>query len=409
MKRIFSAILLVCLFAGCGEKQSFSFFGTTIEHDNSIEFIGHAKNWLQLSGLDEIYHVKIMVEKSASSAQKSLGGLLPEGYLVNDIVSAFIFSTNTDTSKVEIRLDKVHAMGIVRYQDGKFHLDYLEKSKDQFVLRPELSGNVSAGINVDDLRLFHFASTPSSALPLVSTIFDLNLKILPSKGVQAINRSIGDAFLMNMNLNKGMNTLDIAGELFYAAMKADDNNTGGSFCGGNRNCPLGSARCIEAPGGPAMVCDAPSNGGGGGGCANEVLVHIAQQNVEITQPFDLVNLYEFKDSFLMKYEKGKQFIAYMYLIGRYMKSEKVYMDNYLNLIEVGQEAVMKIQASNENEVIFDEKFTAVFATFIQNHKDVKSRQVDQALSVLESDLAQIKGFTQKQFIQFLSEPLQIQK
>lgn len=398
MKKIINIALCAYLLVGCSEKETLLFFGSKLEYNTPVEFKGHDTNWLAVAELDEIYHVIIASEKSAQGIRSGLAKLISEEYPVDEVVTAFIYTTNQDTTQVNITLDKAHAMGLIRQESMNFYFDYFEKQDNRFVLVPAFSGNVNAGIDIDDLRLFHFASSPGQELPLVSTIFDFRLN--PSKESstgEERNKSMGNAILMNMNYNKGMNTLDIYGERFYSAMRADD-NPGGSFCGGDRNCPSGTSTCITAPGGPDMVCDAPRDGGG---CFNAVLTHATAMFSTNIPTFDLPNLYEFKDSFLMKYSKGREFISYIYLVGRYMKMDTASMNNYLDLILAGEKIINKIQGADDDSVLFDDQFVAVFSTFIQNHRNTKSKKLNQALTVLEADLNHLNGFTQKQFMNYL--------
>lgn len=398
MKNRIILSLFALLIMGCSEKDTLMFFDSRIGNQSPIEFNGHDTNWLAVAELDEIYHVIIAGEQSAQAIHSSLAKLISEKYPVDEVITTFIYTTNQDTTQVNITLDKTHAMGLVRKENINYYFDYFERQDNRFVLVPELSGTVNAGIDMDDLRLFHFASSPGQELPLISTIFDFRLK--PSEATRLSeerNRSMGDGLLMNMDYNKGMNTLDIYGEKFYSAMRADD-NPGGSFCGGNRNCPSGTATCITAPGGPDMVCDAPSDGGG---CFNAVLTHaMAMLNTNIP-PFDLPKLYEFKNSFLMKYPKGREFISYMYLAGRYMKMDKASMNNYLDLILEGEKLIQRIQGADDDSVLFDAQYVTVFSTFIQNHRNTKSKKLSQAMSTLEKDLNFLNGMTKKQFLNYL--------
>lgn len=402
MKTTIKVLLCALLLVGCRKKETIVLFGSVMNQEAKARVYVHDSNWLTVSGLKQIYTIRIPVEESAKDIRKTLGDLLPDGYKVNQVVTAFVYSIDTDTSKVDISLDDVHAMSLVRQQGKDLYHDYLEKQAGHFVLLPELTARVNGGFDMDDLRLLHFAAAPTKGLPKVSSIFELRMNPLQSFSSEGEpNKSIGDAVLVNMKLNKGMNTLDIYGEHFYKVMLKDQPGGGHQYCGGSERCDLGSEadHCVPPPAGP----DTKGTCQKGGGCFNAVLTYAFTSFKTEMPPFDLVELYKFKDSFLMNYPKGREFVAYMYLIGRYMRMDEAALGNYLKLTIASEEAVRKIQSKEDNVIVFGKEYVDLISRFIQNHKGSGSKELEQALAILEADLRRVNGYTRGQVLQFLNE------
>ena len=405
MRRCKVLMFAVCilLLNSCEPKETINFFASKIEHESLVKFYSHSPDWLSISGLDEIYYTTLKVSGSEQEIRNSLNKLVPLKYDVDQVIAVYAYSTNRDTSQVNVSISNVHALGLVRQENNDIYLDYLEKRDSTFILIPELTGKVNGGINMDDLRLFHFASTEGEDLPLISTIFEFQINSTKNYSTEIpANKSIGDAMLLNMELNKGMNTLDIYGDNFYAAMMVPVGPGGIQYCGGSEECGSGSRSdsCIKRPAGfPPADCFINE----GGGCFNAVLNHELTLLSASIPKINLLDLYDFKDSFLLKYAKGRKFVAYMYLIGRYMKMDVRSMDNYLQVTIAFQEAIQKIKGKDDSIIIFDEKFVALFRTFITNHRDVKEKRMNVALANLTKDLNRLEGLNRKQFFEFLEE------
>jgi hypothetical protein len=93
----------------------------------------------------------------------------------------------------------------------------------------------------------------------------------------------------------------------------------------------------------------------------------------------------------------------MYLIGRYMRMDEAALGNYLKLTIASEEAVRKIQSKEDNVIVFGKEYVDLISRFIQNHKGSGSKELEQALAILEADLRRVNGYTRGQVLQFLNE------
>ena len=83
--------------------------------------------------------------------------------------------------------------------------------------------------------------------------------------------------------NDGAHTLGLYGVDLYLALVG----ASGTYCGGNRDCPMGSDTCGNAPGGPDKVCGAI--GGVKGNLFPDLLVAAREHDISI-EPIDFLLL-----------------------------------------------------------------------------------------------------------------------
>jgi len=401
MNKISLSLIACLLLAGCQKKETLVLFGTVMKQEALPRTYVHELAYLEVCHLDQIYNVVIPAEESAEAVRKTMSSVLPASYAVGEIITVYLFTTDTDTLKVDITIDEAHAMSIIR-QQGKYLIhDYFERQDDKFVQLPEFSADVTSGFEMDDIRLLHFASSPGKQLPGASTFFEFRMKPLGEFASEGDpNVTIGDAMLMNMNLNKGMNTLDLYGTEFMRVMARDNPPDGKTFCGKNESCGPGSADdvCIMPAGGdtPKPTCHS-----GRKGCCNQVLLAARAMSADGKEPFDFRDLFDFKDNFLMKYSKGREYAAYFYLVGRHMKMNPDAMKNYVDATVQISHKMEKMQGTDDNAVIVDDEFINVFTIFTTNHLGSGNKELETAMRTMKSEMMTLKGATRAQVMQYL--------
>jgi len=400
-----TTLLVVTLLGGaCVERETLVLFGTELRQRARAEVFTHAPHYLHIVHLDQIYQVRIPAEESADALRRILAAQLPGGYDVSRVVSVFVYTTDTDTAQVDIGLDETHAMSVIRQQDGSLVHDYFERQGNAFVQLPELTADVTAGLDMDDVRLLHFASSPGDGLPATSTLFEFRME--PAGEFTAgddVNTSIGDTLLMSMRLNKGLNTLDVYGSDFVKVMMRDNPvDPGKIYCGNSEACGAGSPddSCLFPPAGPEGPARCVSSGSG---CCNQVLVQARAMSEDGTVPFDFAELFDFKDGFVMSYPKTREYLAYFYLVGRHMKMDPASMKNYIDATIQISRAMKALQGSDDAAVIVDDEFISVFTTFSQNHMGTGSKDLDAAMRTMQAEMMPMRGATRAEVVRYLED------
>src|SRR5215204_4132425 len=169
MRNLLIILIPVILMASCKSNPSYTLFGHKMEREKGVKIFKANERFLTVTNLKNLYDVWIPAVKTGADIRKALSQVLPADFAINEMATVMLYTLHNDTTKWDIALDQTPAMSIIRIHDGGYYHDYLERKDKKFEIIPQFSSPLSGGISSDDIRMLHFASSPSINLPSATT------------------------------------------------------------------------------------------------------------------------------------------------------------------------------------------------------------------------------------------------
>lgn len=303
------------------------------------------------------------------------------------------------------------------YQDEEGTRQYFAKrqgTESQFVVQQKQSFVVSNMFyDTDLLRGYHFACVSDSEIYLpedtaiygfISNSMSINQQFL------TIDQKPIELYLDSQN-NKGrLASVFFQGSQYDFGYLLNRNGQGiegneryETYCGqAIRLCPPDSS--FEFCNGTNGTCH-----NGGSGCSFSSVIKAAKTlGLEDLVPNTLRNFYSFRDDFLGKSEKGKNYIRQWYSFSnniRLIDSSDLTgsvsrITNYLSLAKsISTKLSCLLENGHNNEVILDGDTYNAVSLLISQHKGINP-QLDTALAALSEDLKYLKGKSKLEVVTF---------
>ncbi len=303
------------------------------------------------------------------------------------------------------------------FQDTTGTRQYFAKRHDQeeqFIIQQKQSFAVNnMYYDTDLLRGYHFACVSESEIYLpddtaiygfISNSMEVNQQFL------TVDQKPIELYLDTQNNTGRLASVFFQGSQysFGYLLNRDGQGVEGSeryetYCGQAIHfCPPDPS--FEACNGTNGVCH-----NGGSGCSFSTTIKAAKSlGIESLVPSSLKNFYSFRDDFLSKSERGKNYIRLWYSFSNNLRlidsndltGSLARITKYLDLSRsINTKLSTLLESGHENEVILDSKTFDTIHFLILEHKGINP-QLDNALSSLTEDLKYLKGKSKQEILQY---------
>jgi hypothetical protein len=379
-------------------KAQITLFDRKVMLSRPFKRAGHERPFADLIEVEDLHYnvVRGLSQAEMAACVSALMAHTESSATLEGAVQAFVYTTDERASRTTLSLAKTHAFSVLTGQGDRLAHHYFEKQNGPvFHQVPSLSMPLSGPLDMDDVRLLHFAGTGQRGLALSSTIYELNAGAWAARDwAWEKNVPLRVAILTDPGRNSGAPTLGLYGDEIYLAFL----NVSGSYCGGNRDCPKGKDTCGDAPGGPDPVCGAVSIGG-------NLFVDLArafrEQDVVSPVPIDFSFLRSLRKNFFERYEQANQYVSHYYIFSLFAKLDRGLLEQYAQAMPSLDQG-MRALAGSDEAVVVTTPLRDAMLDLIGMHRDVENRAFQETLDALERDLASFHGLTKRELIDALS-------
>jgi len=397
----FVLIILICSVTSCDRQSSFNIFNQKVETSSTPQFSGHDKRFLEVTGLNDLDYV--IVDKLSMGIMTKISNILlpsKEALLdISEIAFVYIYTENSNDQGISISKSNTHAFSIVGLsQKGPKHNYYEKQSDNSFRQLLSLPRKLNGPLNMDEIRMLHFAAVKGSKLPEKSSIYEFRSELFNNMKLgSAPNKLLMKSLLLDLTRNKGSKTIGLYGDALYSALRADDRPGTGS-CGNAQLCPSGgNGSCVPSPV-AGYMCQTGDGGGGDGCTAAQLPVLSKVMGFNLTAPIDFRAIHSFRDDFLSKSDVGKKYVGYMYVFSQFAKMDIKSLTEYASITLPLQTSINTIMSDGRIGVVISEDLKQQAKTIINNHKDIADTDFQKILARLELDLDRLSGLNKNDFI-----------
>ncbi|MDH5179606.1 MAG: hypothetical protein OEZ39_17105 [Gammaproteobacteria bacterium] len=393
-------VFLCALVESCNKQTDFTVFDKNIAISNAPIYSAHDKRFLQVTNLKTLDYVLVhnLSDSAMLSTTQAVLGKNSKILQAGKLISIYFYTTNT-SRKIPISRDLTHALSIIGKEENGLNHYYFEKQADNtFKHIQTLHIKLDNLLSMDEVRMLHFASTTGTQLPEKSTVFELRssqITLVPPSTMT--NTSLMKTILLDLDRNKGYQTIGLYGDELYRALRKDD-APGKGNCGNAENCPPGGeGTCV-----PVSTSDGAGYQcikGGGGGCVTaELPIVIHRMNFRTRTPINFVAIHSFRDKFLSKSLAGKKYISYMYIFSQFAKRDINSINKYIAIIQPLQESITKIMSGNHTDIVLTKELSRQAKEIIRSHREVKDKDFQNILNIMEKDIDRLTGLNKTRFI-----------
>ena len=405
-KFVFALIYLsiIGLSTACDKQGAtgINIFNQKVETKSVPKVSGHDERFLEVTGLRKLSYV--VVDSLSMEVMDQISTILlpaqKEAASDNKTLFAYIYTTKSSGVEVDISKLNTHAFSIVGAgRDGIKHFYYERQSDNTFREVLSLSRKLDGLLNMDEIRMLHFAAIKGSSLPKESGIFEFSSELFKTLAFsKSPNRELMKVLLMDQTRSKGSKTVGLYGDALYSALRADDNPGTGS-CGNVALCPPGgNGSCVSDPVAGHM-CQIGDGGGGGGGCTAAQLPALSQTlGFDLAIPIDFRSIHSFRDEFLTNSKAGKEYVSYMYVFSQFARMDIKSLSKYAAIIGPLQASISTIMSDTDNGVVVTADLEGLAKEIINAHKGVEDRDFQNILLRMEFDLSRLAGLKRDAFI-----------
>lgn len=412
MKKIYQQFVAALIFVSligfvtsCDKQRqsSINIFNQKIETKSLPQISGHDKRFLEVTGLRKLDYITVN-PISMGVMSKISKILLPTQTATldsNKKVFLYIYTTRSNSAEISISKSNTHAFSIVSASKDSLKHSYYERQSDNtFRQVLSLPKKLDGPLNMDEIRMLHFAAIKDSVLPKESSIIEFRSEFFKTlKFNNSPNKELMKILLMDQSRNKGSQTIGLYGDALYSALRADDKPGTGS-CGNVVSCPPGGNGSCVPDQTAGYVCQVGDGGdGGGGGCTAAQLPVLSQtMGFSLAVPIDFRSIHSFRDKFLANSNAGKEYVSYMYVFSQFAKMDIKSLTKYASIIPPLQASINTIMSDTKNGIVVTTDLKQLAKEIINTHKDVEDKDFQNILSRMEFDLNRLTGLKKNDFI-----------
>ena len=395
-------IAAVCtMLSSCVTPQSVQILGETVSVNSVPVVSNHDPRYLEVVGLDSLRYVAfnhLGPDEIEGIRQAFLGGG-KNTHPSERLVFIYAYTTNAAANPLVISGADAHAVSVITTNGNALLHSYFERQSDGGFRRiASVPNGLDGYLNMDEIRMLHFAASEGSSLPRQSTIYEFRSTSLPTLDIQqSRNRTLMTTLLLDQSRNGGSRTVGLYGDSLYAALRADDEPGTGS-CGNAQLCPPGGDGTCVPDDIAGYRCDLGGGDGGGDGCAGAQLSVFAETSaIGLPTPIEFRSIVSFRDQFLARSDTGKRYIGYMYVFSQFAKMDEAYLLKYASIVGPLQESIQTLMSGPDHAVVVSKDLRRQAQEIIDAHKDIQNSDFQDILMRMQEDLEVLTGLDKEKF------------
>ena len=353
----------------------------------------HNGRFLEVIGVMDLRHFfyKKVGSKPMEELTKVLNSNVAPSRDLRDVIWVFVFAHGTTCSDQAVPRDSIHAVSVFsRSPDGMAHR-YFERVGQNFREVLELAVTVKAMLDLDDIRLLHFAAFDLGELPAQSTFYEFKAEYWGVEGVLHLSDStLRTALLLDAERLGGAPTIGLNGHEIYTALLGRPQIGEETNCGNSTSCGGGTGSCEAVPSkfSAGYYCKA----GVGGDPWVSVFTEAIRAGLVSLDEVDFPAARAVITEVLPRSQQGRQLMAYYYAASSNcaVRIDRRALEEYARVLPIVRDCLRELLYGPDDAIVVTEDLRAAWARIAALHQDIRlPAHVRIASAMRQLDLARL--------------------
>ena len=386
------------------DLMAISVFEEVVDLGVACRSFRHNDRFQEVIGIKELRHTfyNRICAKEMKAFVGALNARVPLDGELGDVLWVFIFCNGLSFSDSAVPEVSVHAISVFsRISEGMRHR-YYERTETGFREVRELDVPVRAMLDLDDIRLLHFAPFDLHALPPVSRIYEFKADYWGVEDLlQRSDPRLRRAVLIDGQRLAGAPAIGLNGDEVYAALLRRPQDDEESNCGNNTSCTTGTGTCEAVPPSDSAgyICKSDAYGDP----FVSVFTKAIHAGLVSAEAVDFASARRVVTSFLPRSPLGRSIMGLYYVASRAVRRDRTALEEYIHDLPVISRFLHEVLHGPNDAVVITDQLRAACLRILDLHKNVREpirswvgdtfAGIDWSSVITKADLLGVLGLT----------------